>query len=254
MPPRDAIDARPRGGTFGQIAPVESIGTALRPLDDLVLETDIVTNKRSIRRGARRLALFGLALVATTLGPLFLVASASFGDFVVPSLEQRFERPKVEAIGAMTGVVALGGGDDRIREACRLKSAFPNLRVFISGAGDEPDIRRVLGPSFDSCRVEFENVSRNTRGNALVSAARLKSSATGEKWLLITSASHMPRAIGAFRQTGLVVEPWPVFDHPATAGKPGLVARHEVLGLAAYWLRGHTSELFPAPRPRAARS
>ena len=32
----------------------------------------------------------------------------------------------------------------------------------------------------------------------------------GERWLLVTSATHMPRSIGAFRQAGFPVIPYPV--------------------------------------------
>jgi uncharacterized SAM-binding protein YcdF (DUF218 family) len=32
----------------------------------------------------------------------------------------------------------------------------------------------------------------------------------GERWLLVTSAAHMPRAIGCFRRAGFAVEACPV--------------------------------------------
>jgi uncharacterized SAM-binding protein YcdF (DUF218 family) len=32
----------------------------------------------------------------------------------------------------------------------------------------------------------------------------------GERWLLVTSAYHMPRAVGLFRKVGFAVEPYPV--------------------------------------------
>jgi DUF218 domain len=32
----------------------------------------------------------------------------------------------------------------------------------------------------------------------------------GDRWLLVTSAYHMPRAIGVFRKAGFPVEPYPV--------------------------------------------
>jgi uncharacterized SAM-binding protein YcdF (DUF218 family) len=68
-----------------------------------------------------------------------------------------------------------------------------------------------------------------------------------ERWLLVTSASHMPRAIGAFRRNGFNVEPWPIYDLETYNPRPFSVARHEWLGLIAYWLLGRTSALLPAP-------
>jgi uncharacterized SAM-binding protein YcdF (DUF218 family) len=71
----------------------------------------------------------------------------------------------------------------------------------------------------------------------------------GQSWVLVTSALHMPRAIGAFQAVGFPVHPWPVIDTPA-GGKP-LSDRvwHEVLGLLGYWALGRSAS--PYPRPNA---
>ncbi|MGD5699712.1 YdcF family protein, partial [Xanthomonas citri pv. citri] len=82
----------------------------------------------------------------------------------------------------------------------------------------------------------------------------------GEHWLLVTSAFHMPRAMGIFRKAGFDVEPYPVdwrmggrdelftFTH---AGNDGLekteIAVREWIGLLAYRLMGRTGELLPGP-------
>ncbi len=86
-----------------------------------------------------------------------------------------------------------------------------------------------------------------------------------ERWLLVTSAYHMPRSIGIFRQAG-----WPVIAYPVdyrTSGSVDLwstlgeliqpsvadrlvefdVAVKTWVGLLAYWLMGRTSALLPAP-------
>lgn len=70
--------------------------------------------------------------------------------------------------------------------------------------------------------------------------------------------------MGAFRKAGFDVEPWPV-DY-RTRGKADLtrpfdkvseglrrldVATREWVGLLAYWLRGRSDALFPAPETRA---
>src|SRR5262249_16309164 len=143
----------------------------------------------------------------------------------------------------ITGVIALGGGAERIREAGRLAQRYPNLRVFVSG----PRLvdLKLLGPDIDPARVVVETHSRNTHENAVFAKAGIRPK-QGERWLLVTSASHMPRAMGAFRQNSFPVEPWPVYDqgegHPAYE-----IAEHEWLGLIAYRLLGRSSALFPAP-------
>jgi uncharacterized SAM-binding protein YcdF (DUF218 family) len=80
----------------------------------------------------------------------------------------------------------------------------------------------------------------------------------GELWILLTSASHMPRAVGVFHKVGWTVLPWPVGyqsrDHisayPQSMGKKLAVldwAAHEWIGLAIYYLQGRISALLPAP-------
>lgn len=58
--------------------------------------------------------------------------------------------------------------------------------------------------------ILLENVSRNTHENALLSKQLLDSQRlTNTKFLLITSASHMPRSIGCFKKVGLNIQPFP---------------------------------------------
>ena len=76
----------------------------------------------------------------------------------------------------------------------------------------------------------------------------------------MTSAHHLPRAVGVFRKAGFPVEAYPVdwrTRGPEDALRPfasvgdGLrrtdTAVREWVGLAVYWLTGRSSELFPAP-------
>jgi uncharacterized SAM-binding protein YcdF (DUF218 family) len=105
----------------------------------------------------------------------------------------------------------------------------------------------------------LEDQSRTTAENAAFSR-RLVMPKPGERWLLVTSAYHMPRSIGAFRTAGFPVEAYPVdyrtmgpadlwipFDSIATGLRRTDLAVHEWIGLLAYWLTGRSSELFPAP-------
>ena len=174
------------------------------------------------------------------------LAPPAIGNLLVPPLEQRFKRTAIGDPATITGVIALGGGEARLREACRLAGLYPHFRVFISGHGDENTVREALGPRFGTCRFELENFSHNTRTNATFTRKALNPK-PAERWLLATSAAHMPRSIGAFRKAGMEVEPWPIFD---LDNKPWAraAAQHEWLGLISYWVRGHSSELFPAPR------
>jgi uncharacterized SAM-binding protein YcdF (DUF218 family) len=101
--------------------------------------------------------------------------------------------------------------------------------------------------------------ARNTYENAVFSK-KLAAPKPGERWLLVTSAFHMPRAIGLFRKVGFTVEPYPVdwrvgrpadvfaFTQFATDGLLRTdVGVREWLGLVAYRLAGRTDALFPGP-------
>ena len=82
----------------------------------------------------------------------------------------------------------------------------------------------------------------------------------GERWLLVTSAWHMPRSMGSFRAAGFPVTAYPV-DYRTRGGEDarrgflhtseGLrrldLMVKEWLGLLAYRLSGRTDALFPAP-------
>jgi uncharacterized SAM-binding protein YcdF (DUF218 family) len=163
---------------------------------------------------------------------------------LVAPLEQRFERVEILDAQGITGVIALGGGVERMREAGRLARRYPHLTVFISGSRPA-HVLEWLGWDVDPARVVIETRSRSTHENAVIAKAALRPK-PGVRWLLVTSASHMPRAMGAFRQNSFPVEPWPVYDqgegHPAYE-----IAEHEWLGLIAYRLLGRSSALFPAP-------
>jgi uncharacterized SAM-binding protein YcdF (DUF218 family) len=112
-------------------------------------------------------------------------------------------------------------------------------------------------------RIVAEDKSRNTVENALFSKA-IAQPKPGDRWLLVTSAYHMPRSVGVFRKAGFPVEPYPVdwrvrgtsdIWAPFQTVSDGLrrtdTAVREWIGLVVYWLTGRSSELFPGPSPRS---
>jgi uncharacterized SAM-binding protein YcdF (DUF218 family) len=109
----------------------------------------------------------------------------------------------------------------------------------------------------DPARVRFEAESRNTAENARLTAAMVDAG-EARPWLLVTSAWHMPRAVGSFRAAGLEVLPYPVDfrTEPSKLAWPrdvgaslhlAGIALHEWLGLIVYYVNGNSAELFPAP-------
>lgn len=243
--------------------------------------------------------LFGAALLATRwarLGRGLLIASvvglavcgfSPLGNWLLYPLEQRFP-PWNEARGAPDGIIVLGGpidpdlsaahgvtvvsaGADRVIAAAALARRYPNARIIysggnanlISGEAREADYASALFESLgvSEARLAMERRARNTRENAEYSKA-LAAPKAGERWLLVTSAYHMPRAAGVFRKAGFAVQPYPV-DWRVGGGADLLSLRNfsidglasvdigmrEWMGLVAYRITGRTSELFPGPDP-----
>jgi uncharacterized SAM-binding protein YcdF (DUF218 family) len=223
-------------------------------------------------------------LVACLAAALIAVAVLPLGLAMIEPLENRFPRVR-EPQGAVAGVVvlggsvnqfltqsrdqvALGGGAERLTEFVAIARKRPDLRlVFTGGSGSlfhqdtkETAVARRLFADLglDPARVVFEDLSRNTYENA-VFTHRLIQPATEERWLLMTSAMHMPRAVGSFRKAGWHVVPYPVDYVTPGDGEFALgfslvdgldalsVGVREWLGLVSYRLLDRTDSLFPGP-------
>jgi uncharacterized SAM-binding protein YcdF (DUF218 family) len=232
-----------------------------------------------------RYAVLGRKLLATSAVLLALCGFSPVGKLLILPLEQRFP-PWDPSRGAPDGIVVLGGGiepdlsaahgrpildhsGDRLVAAAELARQYPNARIVYSGGnanlvGDdsakEADYALSMLESLGvaKARLTAERLSRNTVENAefVKTVANPKE---GERWLLVTSAFHMPRSIGLFRRAGFKVEAYPVdwraspsqalsFSSVAMNGLERTeVAMREWIGLAAYRLTGKTDDFLPGP-------
>jgi len=227
----------------------------------------------------------GSWLVVTSLVLIAISGLSPLGNVLMIPLEQRFPVCNTSG-GAPDGIVVLGGAiapevsafrnavalneaAERITVAAELARRYPNARIVYSGGSntllfdhaiEAPFAVReleALGVAHD--RITAEEQSRNTIENAVYSRL-VAQPKPGERWLLVTSAFHMPRAVAAFRAAGFAVAACPVDwrtrgSHDATRFSSSLseglartdTAVHEWVGLVAYRLTGKTKELFPAP-------
>lgn len=161
------------------------------------------------------------------------------------ALEDRFAGAALSRDDQVVGIVALGGGIARTREAIRLARLFPAAKLVVTGASEE-EYELARAQSATGQRVVIEPYARNTYENALFTK-RMVQPKPGERWLIVTSATHMPRAMGSFLGVGFAVEAWPIRDVRSSDVHAAGVIRHEWLGLVAYRLTGRTDALFPAP-------
>lgn len=227
----------------------------------------------------------GRRLVTAAVLLLIVCGLSPLGKLLLYPLEQRF--PAWDAArGAPDGIIVLGasieadlsvahntpvvrGAPDRIIVAAGLARRYPNARVVFSGGSAnlvsndarEADFAGAIFESLgvDKSRLIMERASRNTQENAEFSRAIVKPK-EGERWLLVTSAFHMPRSVGLFRKAGFPVEPYPVdwrvgksddrwsFSNVAVEGLGRTdLALREWLGLIAYRITGKTDEFLPGP-------
>jgi uncharacterized SAM-binding protein YcdF (DUF218 family) len=223
--------------------------------------------------------------VATAL--LVLISVLPLGQWLLMPLENRFPQPVIESMPAPDGIIVLGGAiqtsiagargtlalneyAERIAQLVIFAHRYPQARLVYSGGS--ADIRRerptesaglapYLAPlGLEPARVALESSSRNTYENA-VETRRLIQPNPGERWLLVTSAAHMPRSVGVFRGVGWDVIPYAVDYHtsgrerwPSLAPAPNWqqlrFAAHEYIGLLSYYLAGYSQTLFPGPQEK----
>jgi len=232
-----------------------------------------------------RFASFGRKLVIAAVLLLIICGLSPLGNLLLYPLEQRFP-PWDAARGAPDGIIVLGGSvepdvsvargtpvvrssPDRVIAAAALAYRYPKARIVFSGGSPnlisnearEADFARAVFESLgiDKSRLIIERDSRNTQENAEFSKALLAPK-EGERWLLVTSAFHMPRSVGLFRKAGFAVEPYPVdwqvggrgdllsFTNSAIKGLGRTdTALREWMGLIAYRATGKIDELLPGP-------
>lgn len=237
---------------------------------------------------ATRFARVGRRMLGISVFLLLVFGLSPIGNILILPLEERF--PRWSAAGAPTGAIVLGGSLDegisaarqstalneaaeRLTAAVALSRRYPEMRILFTGGSGrlfhdgateaEAAQRFFVDQGVARERIMLEDQSRNTRENATFSLALAKPQA-GERWLLVTSAFHMPRSIGIFRDVGFAVEAYPVdfrtrgpadalrpFDRVSEGLRRSDIAIREWIGLLAYWLTGRTSELFPRPRAAA---
>jgi uncharacterized SAM-binding protein YcdF (DUF218 family) len=229
-----------------------------------------------------------LGRAVTCIG-VFLIFTACFtplGAALIRPLEDRFPVAP-EDMAAPSGIIVLGGALDellteahgqpsliegaaRLTEAVALARRFPQARLIFTGGSaslnakesqsEAQGVHRLWSElGVPESQMTFEDASRNTWENA-VFTRNLIEPKLGDHWLLVTSAWHMPRAMGIFRRVGFNVTAYPVdfltfgdgrdFEPtPAVLDELTMLtfAIHEWVGLAAYRLTGKTDALFPGP-------
>ena len=258
----------------------KTLGVLLQPIDFVVLGGLI-----GLLLGLIGFARAGRAIAAAALLILALFCFSPLSALLLGPLEDRFPQAPSD-MPAPDGIVVLGGSINedvseargqpvipdaaaRLTVGVALSRLYPNARLVFTGGSSDlrgkrldeargvHDLWRSLGVPEE--RMTFESASRNTYENATLTKALVEPK-SGQRWLLVTSAAHMPRSMGIFRSIG-----WPMIAYPVDYWTYGDrrdwrwtadavdslrmldIALHEWTGLVAYRATGKTNAFFPAP-------
>jgi uncharacterized SAM-binding protein YcdF (DUF218 family) len=214
----------------------------------------------------KRIALYVVAFMAVLL-------VLPIGDWMLHPWETRY--PPIALPGKVNGIVVLGGAVDPVQTAYYNQIAinshaeriailpwlihhYPHAMVIYSGGSGyvydqdkkEAEVARRLLQTWNVPlkMVVFERNSRNTFENA-VESKKLAKPKPFEKWLLVTSAVHMPRAKAIFDKQDWTMIPFPVDFHAdphppvlcfCAGDNLGKIEElvHEMIGMVVYKLTG----------------
>jgi uncharacterized SAM-binding protein YcdF (DUF218 family) len=222
-------------------------------------------------RVARILAIGGVAI-------LWIFSTRIVSQALLVGLESQIPGYTVENAPQEPVIIVLGGfiraasgtrahgklteAGDRLLQGFRLYRAGKAPLILVSG-GEVPMLGKGSETEADAARtvllewgvpdaaILVEKQSKSTMENARFSRDMLAVRGI-KRALLVTSAAHMPRAVGVFRKAGLEVSPSPA-DFLTGWAQPDLpfrilpdpealnqsnIALHEYVGLAIYRMRG----------------
>lgn len=175
------------------------------------------------------------SVLAAALFLFVLIGWTPLSNAALRSLEDAYQPPEGD-LSRFAGMIVLGGvfaGDDgrghgqialgcageRVVVPVPIMNQYPHMRLLFTGGEGalfptgrseaSAAARYFARMGVDASRVVYEYASRNTYENsdmsALVSGVDITS-----PWLLVTSATHMPRAMATFAHRGWNVTAYPV--------------------------------------------
>lgn len=136
----------------------------------------------------------------------FLFSSSIFSNFLLSPLENKYEKIKSEKIKGINYVLLLGGDfEARAYEAIRLYTQNPNLKIITSGYKGNYKISQALYSKNELIKlgIKEENILiQEEPRDTIEEAINIKKFVEDERFILVTSASHMPRAMMIFEKFG----------------------------------------------------
>ena len=225
----------------------------------------------------------GIFAIKLTILLFLIIAIFPIGQWLLFPLEYKYKNIKplpdnIDGIIVLSGSenidksqkwnsVELGDGAERNLMFIKLLNKYNNtINIFTGGSGllldqkkSQADVAKQLyiDQGVDTKKIIFEKKSRNTYENAIFTK-KIINPKKDSKWILITSAWHMPRAVGVFCKAGWNIIPVAV-DHItlpnyeyhinidfATHIKELNIAIKEWIGIVAYTLTNKINNATPS--------
>ncbi len=227
----------------------------------------------------RRKQKLGLLYVSISIVILAIFSTGFLPRILVTTLEKRFATSQLPS--HIDGIIVLAGGShvgptgevrlsvpERLIQGIRIAQKHTEAKIIFAGRSAQQSSSlceaKLMAQTAEKNNISAKRIltdctSRNTHENAMEILRLLQNNPhkkDNSSWVLITSAFHMPRAIGSFRKLGMNPTPYSV-SFSAESGKktdflPSLEnyknakkAFKEWLGLLGYFLAGYTDTLFP---------
>ena len=166
-----------------------------------------------------------MGLISAAFIAYIFLGTGFISLWLLDNLESRY--PSLKAVDGLKGVneiVVLTGYAEadpalppssevnaasafRLLETIRISNSLPEAKILISGGKDVPGVMKKLLVSLGvpESRIAVENQSSNTFESAVQVTKMLKE----KTFILVTSAGHMPRAMGSFKKQGMNPIPAP---------------------------------------------
>src|SRR5262249_2838623 len=239
---------------------IEACSRKRRPYGHELSQKGVSELRHELRERGRLGRLGRVVAISGCLALVPIVLNEPIALALGQMLEERFPTEPILP-AEVYGIIILGGDLEyhstghntviksaRIAAAIPLSSRFGNARIVLPGcyqeAVDGPSMLVAAGIS--GSRIVTETQAKNTWENAMFTRALMGSEGKAP-WILITSALHMPRAVGAFRRAGFNVIAVPTAPlAPETLVR---VSFNEAFALFFYRVSRRSDAFFSAPLP-----
>jgi len=198
---------------------------------------------------------FKKAKIFLTLSIIWIatISYTPFSNLLISPLESQYST--LNKIPQEIQYILLLGGDRENRgwEALRLYNKIENAKIITSGyagRGTIPEAIKTANILYDLGIPKEDVIVHSSPKDTREEALKIKQILGKERFILITSAYHMPRSLAVFRKEGLnpiiaptdfkIKESDKIISTPSASGlQKTEQAWHEYLGLMFFKLRGY---------------